>query len=108
MIDLPCGAVGREGATYGQGTDQEGCLARTLARYREEAGMKKAISSALFLDSCLEVSEATLGFCANVPLTSETVDSATWKINECARRGLEDRFCPHVLTPLQEHCESRN
>ena len=56
-----------EGERFGKQTDNDGCLAETIARAKREQGFSAAIGHNLFLRACLDASRPSPNFCAGVP-----------------------------------------
>jgi len=95
-----------EGAEYGRGTDEEGCVNEAAARHGRADGLTAIISTNLFLRSCLEASRPTPHFCETVPRRIEFMKSARWHLDECKRHGLApERQCGQLFQQVQEYCE---
>src|SRR5262245_15051569 len=60
-----------EGAEFGKTTDNAACLQEALTRYQRDSSISGTIAAQSFLDSCLEASRPTPGFCDNVPRKAE-------------------------------------
>jgi len=97
-----------EGGTFGQGTDNEGCVSESLTRHQSAQGIGEMIKANIFLRSCLETSRATPRFCEGVPGRLEFVKSAQWQADQCKSRGHQDgAACKQVFKHVQEFCEQR-
>src|SRR5262245_3352505 len=56
-----------EGQQFGKQTDNQGCVDEGVSRYKKEPGFGTAISTSIFMRTCLESSKPTPGFCDSVP-----------------------------------------
>lgn len=102
-------AIAEEGRSFGENTDNQGCLNETLSRYKAEPGFTSAISNSIFMRLCLDASRPTPGFCENVPKQTEFMKAAQWKKEQCQRAGLErDTHCQNLLTPIQQFCDEKS
>ena len=96
-----------EGERFGKQTDNDGCLAETIARAKREPGLSAGISHNLFLRACLDASRSVPGFC-NVPARTEFVKSAQWQQQKCQDAGLAaDTYCSQIFTQVQQFCEDK-
>lgn len=101
-------AVMAEGQDFGRGKDAEACVAEAFARLKRCDGFICQAKTKVFLQQCLSTSNVPPAFCDGVPKRSEILASATWALEECARRGLaNDRPCTRLVGALQEACEKR-
>ena len=99
--------IATEGKTYGQGTDNQGCVDESISRYKKEPGFTSAISNSIFMRTCLDASKPTPGFCDTVPKTTEFMKSADWLRDQCQRIDLgKDQYCHNLFQPVQQYCES--
>ena len=97
-----------EGQEYGRRTDNEGCLNEAVARHGRAKGFGDAISTNLFLHSCLDASRPTPHFCDDVPTPTEFIKSAHWQLDECKRYGLSpESQCGQLFQQVQQFCERR-
>ena len=95
-----------EGREFGRNSDNQGCVDESISRYKKEPGFGTAISTSIFMRTCLEASRATPGFCSDVPRKTEFIKSAEWRTSQCRRVDLSsDRYCPQMFEPVQEFCE---
>src|SRR5258708_36904782 len=60
-------AVVAEGQEAGRKTDNQGCVDQSVTRYKSDPGFTNGISSSIYLQSCLQTSRPTPGFCDEVP-----------------------------------------
>jgi len=96
-----------EGEKFGRDTDNQGCVTETISRHRQNPGLSGAISTQLFLTSCLRSSRETPGFCDDVPKRTEFMKSAEWQAQQCAREGLRgDTYCPQIFSQVQTFCDT--
>lgn len=101
-------AVIAEGQAFGRGKDAEACVAESFARLKRCDGFICQAKTKVFLQHCVSAANIPPEFCAGVPKRSEILASATWALEECARRGLaNDRPCTRLVGALQEVCEKR-
>lgn len=97
-----------EGRDYGRRTDNEGCLNESVARHARAAGFSEILKNNLFLNSCLEASRPTPGFCDDVPGRAEIMKGARWQMDECKRYGLKpESQCGQLFQQVQQFCERR-
>ena len=99
-------AVAEEGKSFGNTTDNQGCVDESLSRYKKEPGITAVITNTIFMRLCLEASRPTPGFCDEVPKASEFMKSADWRLKQCRVAGLQsDNNCQNLFTPVQQFCE---
>ena len=98
-----------EGQRFGEGTDQDGCLAEATRRVRAECGAIGPVCEtkiSMFLRVCLDYAAPVDGFCNGVPSSSDIVESTSWAIREC---GLGDSAsgsrCTRQMQTKQRFCE---
>ena len=97
-----------EGKEAGRTSDNQGCVDKGIARYKPERGFYAAIGTSLFMQTCLQGSRPTPGFCDEVPGETSIRESARWTIEQCARVDLSgDKFCHQLFQPVQKFCEER-
>jgi hypothetical protein len=95
-----------EGRTAGLSTDNRGCVDKSVARYKADPGFAGTIAANLFMQSCLEASQATPGFCDGVPRVIEIMKSSQWSLEQCRLVDLSrDQYCPQLFGPVQQFCE---
>jgi hypothetical protein len=95
-----------EGREAGGKTDNQGCVDESIARYKKEPGLGTAISTSIFMRTCLDASRPTEGFCSDVPKVREFVKSAQWRADQCRRIDLShDSYCQQLFQPVQQFCE---
>lgn len=99
-------AVITEGQDAGRKTDNQGCVDQSLSRYEAAPGFSGAISSSIFMQTCLQASKPTPGFCDEVPKESDFVKSAGWRVSQCEKADLSaDQYCQQLFAPVQRFCE---
>jgi len=97
-----------EAKDFGSHTDNQGCLNEGLSRYKKDPGFRSAISSSIFMKTCLEASKSTPGFCDGVPRRTEFMKSAEWRVEQCRHNDLQnDQYCQQLWQPVQDFCEER-
>ena len=95
-----------EGRDFGLTTDNQGCVDQSLLRYKADPGFAGAIAANLFMQSCLESSKQTQGFCNEVPREIEFVKSSEWRLAQCKHIDLSaDQYCQQLFAPVQRFCE---
>ena len=95
-----------EGRNAGLATDNQGCLDQSVLRYKAEPGFAGAIAASLFMQTCLEASKPTPGFCDEVPHETEFMKSSQWRFEQCKRVGLSsDQYCQQLFAPVQRFCQ---
>lgn len=95
----------QNGTVFGRRTNQEGCLAEAISRYKQSPGFSGAVGTRLFLDGCLENARPSPGFCDGVPGQTEFRRAAQWQQERCAQAGITgDSFCPQLFTQVQIFC----
>jgi hypothetical protein len=94
------------GARFGRGKDNAACLQEALSRFKRDDTLGGALAARTFLESCLEASQPTQGFCDNAPREAEIMKMVTWIRNQCSQAGLSsDGNCQKFFTRVQEYCE---
>lgn len=94
-----------EGQDFGSSTDNQGCVDESLSRYKKEPGFTNAISTAIFMRTCLDTSKSTPGFCDSVPKETEFIKSGKWRAEQCRNYGLAgDSYCQNLFQPIQQYC----
>lgn len=98
--------VAAEGKDFGSRADNQGCVDEGVSRYKKEPGFGNAISTSIFMRSCLQESKATPGFCESVPRATEIMKSTEWQAEQCRRVDLStDSYCRQIFQPVQQFCE---
>jgi hypothetical protein len=98
--------VATEGQEFGKQNDNQGCVDEGVTRYKKEPGFASAISTSIFMRSCLDTSRPTEGFCTTVPKATEFMKSAEWQVDQCRRVDLgQDSYCRQIFQPVQQFCE---
>jgi hypothetical protein len=96
----------KEGAQFGIGTDNEGCVAEAVSRHNVDHSFGTVINTRLFLTGCLTTAEPVEGFCDAVPEQTAFMESARWQTEQCKQAGLTDGLCPQMFTEVQKYCDS--
>jgi hypothetical protein len=101
-------AVVAEGKDFGRKSDNQGCVDESISRYKKEPGFSGSISTSIFMQTCLQSSRPTPGFCDEVPKQTEFMKSAQWRGDQCRRVDLStDNYCQQLFSPVQQFCERR-
>ncbi|MGH9931170.1 MAG: hypothetical protein ACREA9_18330 [Pyrinomonadaceae bacterium] len=99
-------AVVAEGQEAGRQTDNQGCVDQAITRYKSEPGFTNGISTSVFMQSCLQVSRPTPGFCDGVPKETEFIKSGQWQLAQCERVGLSaDQYCRQLFQTVERFCD---
>jgi ABC-type lipoprotein release transport system permease subunit len=99
-------AVITEAQDAGHKTDNQGCVDQSISRYKAVPGFTSAISTGIFMQTCLDVSRPTSGFCDGVPRETEFMKSGQWRIAQCEKVDLSsDQYCQQLFAPVQRFCE---
>ena len=102
-------AIAEEGRSFGENSDNQGCVNETISRYKADPGFTSAMSNIIFMRICLDKSRDTPGFCDDVPKQREFMKTAQWRKDQCLRAGLErDTHCQNLFTPIQQFCEEKS
>ena len=97
------------GARFGKGKDNAACLQEALSQFKRDDSLSGALAARTFLESCLEVSRPTQGFCDHVPREAEIMKMIIWIRNQCSQVGLPGNSnCQKLFTRVQEYCERSN
>src|SRR5260370_6123524 len=98
-------ALRSDGENAGKGFDEPRCVDESLSRYRINGGMMGGIKTTVWLGGCLETSQISDGFCADVPREAELMQSAKWRVAQCRPHGLAGDFTPaSILAEVQKNC----
>lgn len=101
-------AVVTEGQEAGRQTDNQGCVDQSVTRYKAEPGFSNGISTSIFMQSCLQVSRPTPGFCDEVPKETEFIKGGQWQLAQCQRVGLgSDQYCRQLFQTVERFCQKR-
>ena len=97
-----------EGKDFGHKSDNQGCVDESISRYKKEPGFSSSIATSIFMQTCLQNSRPTPGFCDEVPKETEFMKSARWRVDQCQRVDLSrDSYCQQLFSPVQKFCEGR-
>jgi hypothetical protein len=64
-------AVVTEGKDAGRKTDNQCCIDQSIFRYKKAPGFANSIEASVFMQTCLQHSRPTPGFCDGVPKQAE-------------------------------------
>jgi hypothetical protein len=100
--------VVEEGQEAGRHTDNQGCVDKSITRYKSEPGFTSGISSSIYMQSCLQSSKPTPGFCDDVPKETEFIKSGQWQLAQCQNVGLgSDQYCRQLFQTVERFCDRR-
>jgi hypothetical protein len=94
-----------EGRNAGLATDNQGCVDQSILRYKAEPGIAGVIAANIFMQTCLEASRPTPGFCDEVPRETEFMKSSEWRVAQCNRVDISDKYCQQLFAPVQRFCQ---
>jgi hypothetical protein len=95
----------KEGRDFAKNADNEKCVAEALQRDKRDSSFGGAVSTAVFIQTCLKESKETPGFCTGVPKPTQIIDGPRWQMEQCKKRGADkDQFCPQVMQKIEEYC----
>jgi len=95
-----------EGRNVGVTTNNQGCVDQSVLRYKADPGFAGTIAANLFMQTCLQASSPTPGFCDEVPREIEFIKSSQWRLEQCKRVDLSsDQYCQQLFAPVQQFCE---
>ena len=101
-------AIIEEGQEAGRHTDNQGCVDQAITRYKTETGFTNGISTSVFMQSCLQSSKPTPGFCDTVPKETEFIKSGQWQLAQCQNVGLgSDQYCRQLFQTVERFCDRR-
>jgi hypothetical protein len=101
-------AVMEEGARAGATATGPQCVDGGIDRYSKQRGFTGGIQSRLWLEGCLRASASAREACVGVPAETDFLRSATWRVEQCDKRGLSgDQTCPSILAGLQKFCDEK-
>lgn len=91
-----------QGAQFGSGTDEAGCVAEGKRRAGAATGIKDQMVVGSFTRVCLEHARSTAGFCTGVPAPTSIGATKVWREKQCGN----DVTCPGVISVVQTYCVS--
>ncbi len=93
-----------EGIKIGEESSEQECFDLAVSQASKEPKFTQMISGGIFLDACLELSEASEGFCTNVPRDTEFARSIGWRKQRCEELKLDQNICSALLSVVQGYC----
>ncbi len=102
----------KEGQAIGRSSTTAACLDAAFARHASDhsASLVHQVNEQMFFEGCLRWSRETPGLCDTIPSghgVKDVLRFATWSVDQCRRRGLQDSGCPNVFKPLEHYCQRR-
>jgi hypothetical protein len=98
-----------EGKDAGSKSDNQECVDKSITRYKKAPGLAGSIDASIFMQTCLQTSRPTPGFCDDVPKQTEFMKTAEWRAAQCRRVELSsDNYCQHLFTPVQQFCQRQS
>ncbi|MFN2492739.1 MAG: hypothetical protein ABR501_07645 [Pyrinomonadaceae bacterium] len=99
-------AVVTEGKEAGRNSDNQGCVDQSIARYKKAPGFTSVIETSIFMQTCLQHSRPTPGFCDDVPKETEFSRTVEWRTTQCRQADLaSDNYCQQLFKPVQQFCQ---
>jgi hypothetical protein len=60
------------------------------------------------MQSCLQASKPTPGFCDSVPKETEFIKSGQWQLAQCENVGLgSDQYCRQLFQSVERFCDKQ-
>ncbi len=98
-------AAQKDGRDFGAHATQDGCVDESTRRASACTSLACEVAEKGFLESCFAVATPDPKACNGVPSTDALMDSATWGVAECKRRGHPSSTrCQRILSDLQRLC----
>lgn len=100
-------ATGEEGRTFGEGTDQNGCVDEGLRRVEGKSSIA-AIAPVGFVSACLQTAAESEGFCDEVPKATDIFDSVFWPQGHCEEMDSGSiEGCQAIMQVVMGYCQER-
>ncbi|MBO0859544.1 MAG: hypothetical protein J2P21_13880 [Chloracidobacterium sp.] len=97
--------IEKEAREFGAKTNSDGCLNEALSRHKRDESFTGRISTQIFLTFFPQASEASPGFCDDVPPQREIIKTANWVLKKCAGAGMHnDQSCQQIFGVIQTYC----
>jgi hypothetical protein len=96
-----------EGVAFGRETDEAGCLAEAIARYKANPGLGTSLSTGMFEQGCFKVSRPTEGFCDGVPSPIDVLRAGGWQKAKTRQAGIHDPFGAQIFAQVQAYCGTK-
>ena len=95
-----------EGVEFGRTTDQRGCMDEGLKRGQQLKTLDIAgsVENQFFVESCLQTSRVTPGFCDGVPSSFKNIFT-DWSEKQCEKMDLPATICEGIVEEQIEFCE---
>jgi hypothetical protein len=98
-------AAQKDGRDFGGKSTQDGCVDEATRRVVGCASLACEVAEKGFLDACWGAATVDAKACDGVPKADKILDSATWGIAECKRRGHPSNSrCQRLLSDVQQLC----
>jgi len=96
-----------QGEAFGRDTDEAGCLAEAITRYKANSGLTGSLAIGMFEQACFRVSRPSPGFCDGVPSPLDVLRAGRWQRDQSQRAGIgADPFGAQVFAQVQAYCGS--
>ena len=96
-------AMQAQGTEFGKTTDQQGCVKEGLARSKKIKDITSQVGNRDFVKGCLRSSQASAGFCDNVPSIVGKMFT-DWEANQCEKIGSPTVACQDVMKEVILFC----
>ena len=96
-------AVENEGTEFGKTTDQQGCVKEGLARGKKITDITSQVGNRDFVRGCLRSSQASPGFCDDVPSIVGKMFT-DWEAKQCEKIRSPTVACQDVMKEVILFC----
>jgi hypothetical protein len=96
-----------EGAAYGKGTDEQGCLDQAVARYKASSGVAGSMQAGIFVRACWKTSQPTPGFCDTVPAPMDVFRGVRWQREQTQKAGIDEQIGGQIFGQLRGYCAEK-
>jgi hypothetical protein len=96
-----------QGVAFGRETDEAGCLAEAIARYKANRGLSGSLGAGMFEQGCLRASRPSAGFCDDVPSPLDFLRGGRWQMDQARRAGIHDQFSSQIFAQVQAYCDTK-
>jgi hypothetical protein len=96
-----------QGSAFGSQTDEAGCLAEAIRRYKANRGFAGSMAANMFVQACWPSSQPTPGFCDHVPKPLDVLAGSRWQVEQAKKAGLDDPVGGSVFAQLRAYCDAK-
>jgi len=105
-MDQRLTALENEGTEFGRTTDQQGCVKEGLARGKKITDITSQVGNRGFVKGCLRSSQASPGFCDDVPSIVGKMFT-DWEAKQCEKIRSPTVACQDVMKEVILFCGVR-